>query len=275
MNALILFQFFAFKYDPYGFAPAVDSRGQPVLAVFVEALCGDAVHEACPCVGIQPFPCQPECPLQANLIDQAEPLVSSPPLSMAISVGSFQTPRSALWRCHKSSFAYLSPVGTGAEVSSRFMAFASQPSCRPSLHGHYPLLHYYSGSDFCPAPLARFPARAVLNASIYHLPCVPTPNIPNNPFLPSMRGVYEETDGALATGFATRSQARRCCKPNRVHFRLGPQVRLELLPTPSHEDAVASGCYPIARLGRLRLSLVDFIYVHSHGREPREGLGLH
>ena len=54
---------------------------------------------------------------------------------------------------------------------------------------------------------------------------------------------------ALATGFATRSQARRCCKPNRVHFRLGPQVRLGLLPTPSHDDAVASGSSPVARLG--------------------------
>ncbi len=54
---------------------------------------------------------------------------------------------------------------------------------------------------------------------------------------------------AQATGFATCSQARRCCKPNRVHFRLEPQVRLGLLPTPPHDDAVASGSSPVARLG--------------------------
>jgi hypothetical protein len=43
-----------------------------------------------------------------------------------------------LWRCHKSSSTCLYLAGTGAEVSSQFMAFAFPLSCRPSLHGHYP-----------------------------------------------------------------------------------------------------------------------------------------
>ncbi len=72
---------------------------------------------------------------------------------------------------------------------------------------------------------------------------------PTTPFLPRVRGMWGETVAAHAAGFAIRQQARRCCKPNRVHFRLGLQVRLGRLPTPPRDDAVASGCSPVARLG--------------------------
>jgi len=61
--------------------------------------------------------------------------------------------------------------------------------------------------------------------------------------------MWEETVAARAAGFASHSKARRCWKPNRVHLYLGPQVRLGLLSTPSRDDAVASDCYPVARLG--------------------------
>jgi hypothetical protein len=64
------------------------------------------------------------------------------PLARAASIGSVHTPRSALWRCHRSSSACLSPEpiggGTGADGSSRFMVSAFPLSCLPSLHGRYP-----------------------------------------------------------------------------------------------------------------------------------------
>jgi len=67
-------------------------------------------------------------------------------------------------------------------------------------------------------------------------PCVLAPAIHNSPFLPRVRGMWEETVAAHAAGFANRSEARHCCKPNRIHSRLGPQVRLGLLSTPSRDD---------------------------------------
>ena len=37
--------------------------------------------------------------------------------------------------------------------------------------------------------------------------------------------------------------------PYRVHFRLGPSFRLQLLPTPSCDDAVAFDCMPVSASG--------------------------
>ena len=42
-------------------------------------------------------------------------------------------------------------------------------------------------------------------------------------------------------GFALRAEARQTIRPNRVHFRCGPVVRLTMLPTPPHGDAVSFG----------------------------------
>jgi hypothetical protein len=48
----------------------------------------------------------------------------------------------------------------------------------------------------------------------------------------------------IGLGFATFPQARHTTRPNRVHFRCGLDVLLELLPTPSLEDAVTFGYRP-------------------------------
>jgi hypothetical protein len=45
-------------------------------------------------------------------------------------------------------------------------------------------------------------------------------------------------------GFATWQQARRDTRPNRVHLRCGPDVRLPVLPTPPRGDAVPFGYKP-------------------------------
>ena len=43
----------------------------------------------------------------------------------------------------------------------------------------------------------------------------------------------------LGLGFAIRRQARQTTRPNRVHFRCGLTVRVPMLPTPPHSDAVS------------------------------------
>jgi hypothetical protein len=48
----------------------------------------------------------------------------------------------------------------------------------------------------------------------------------------------------LHLGFAISQQARQVDRPNRVHFRLGLVVRLPMLPTPPHGDAVSVGYKP-------------------------------
>jgi hypothetical protein len=45
-------------------------------------------------------------------------------------------------------------------------------------------------------------------------------------------------------GFATCQQARHGIRPNRVHCRCGPAVRLPVLPTPPRGDAVPVGYKP-------------------------------
>jgi hypothetical protein len=42
-------------------------------------------------------------------------------------------------------------------------------------------------------------------------------------------------------GFALRAEARQSIRPNRVHLRCGPAIRLAMLPTPPHGDAVSFG----------------------------------
>ena len=46
---------------------------------------------------------------------------------------------------------------------------------------------------------------------------------------------------APVLGFATRMQARQSIRPNRVHLRCGPAVRLTMLPTSPCGDAVSFG----------------------------------
>lgn len=81
-------------------------------------------------------------------------------------------------------------------------------SCRPWLHGHYPLQRYYDGSDFC-LPSHDVPAQTDLLCS-RHVPCLTydhqTPWFapPRVPCLPS------RTAACGQQGFATREQARRC-----------------------------------------------------------------
>ena len=137
--------------------------------------------------------------------------------------------------------------------------------------GVTPLRHYYGDSDCCPAPLARIPARTALIRCAH-----PSRGHPPGALSPLRSGSMRPHDTFPAFSPQPSSTARfspvyegcgrkrlplmRQASPfarrlaavvNRtlVHSRLGPQVRLGLLPTPSRDDAVASGCFPVARLG--------------------------
>ncbi len=87
-----------------------------------------------------------------------------------------------------------------------------------------------------------------------NLPDVPAPATPRRPVCLSLR--FDIRAGPRAEsrafcrhacalygtlGFASLSQARRSDRPNRVHFRSGPPVRLPVLSTPSRDDAVPVG----------------------------------
>lgn len=52
------------------------------------------------------------------------------------------------------------------------------------------------------------------------------------------------TRSCLHLGFAINEKARQVFRPNRVYERLGLAVRLPLLPTPPHGDAVSVGYKP-------------------------------
>ena len=98
------------------------------------------------------MPSTPQAPALARTFPRAGPgvrpdaalstrpghLPPSSPLARAASIGSAHAPRPAPWRVHRSSSACSSLAGTGADGSSRSMAPAFPPSCRPWLHGHCP-----------------------------------------------------------------------------------------------------------------------------------------
>ena len=146
---------------------------------------------------------------------------------------------------------------TSSRLLSTCFAFAEVacplPFCFPAAlrsTGVFPFRRYYGGSDSRPAPLARGPVRVGLHAS----PMRPSLRSHLNHPPPSDPPLGRECPGGpvpvCAGGFAIRSQARHGGRPNQVHFRLGPQVRLGLLSTPPRGDAVASGCSPGSRPGR-------------------------
>jgi hypothetical protein len=52
---------------------------QPALAVFPEAIHRDAIHAACPCVGLHFFPSELKHVRPGDFVDQAEPLLPFQP----------------------------------------------------------------------------------------------------------------------------------------------------------------------------------------------------
>ena len=67
---------------------------------------------------------------------------------------------------------------------------------------------------------------------------IPSPTTPPSPAIaftryPSARQVSE-----IGLGFASCQEARQRARPNRVHFRYGLVILLQLFPTPPRDDAV-------------------------------------
>src|SRR5205807_551161 len=84
--------------------------------------------------------------------------------------------------------------------------------------------------------------------SLLHVPGLPTIPPPPTPLAP--RSLLHATrqrrglPGHPGPGFALHSRARRTTRPYRVHLRCGLVVHLQLLPTPSREDAVTFSYRP-------------------------------
>jgi hypothetical protein len=141
----------------------------PTLAVLLKALYRDAVNATNPGVAMHLFPRQLKGSFCADLVDQAELLLSFQPpfegrkhrLGPHSAFGFVALPQIF--------FRLLSPElndeETGADGSSQFMALAFPLSCRPSLQGRYPassllrrlrLLPGSARTDSCPNRSRRF-----------------------------------------------------------------------------------------------------------------------
>ena len=190
------------------------------------------------------------------------------PLSRAVSIGSVHTPRSALWRCHRSSCACLSLAGTREDVSSRFMASAFPPSCRPLLHrwlaGFVPWFPVFPALDFpwlacatmAALTSAGHPAVSRPGSSPAFTP-TPLPDIlsPTTPTSPPSANALFRRRSLLFTSRLRQSLAGSpvCC--GRIVFicfvfltvcqglLVAPSIRTQL-PTPPRGDAVTSGSQP-------------------------------
>ena len=124
---------------------------------------------------------------------------------------------------------------TAANNSSSVMFFALLPSCIPWLGARYALLSYYGCSDFPGAALSTVcpPGKFTAYFANASLPFCPQPPhacdgsfhaVPGflsyHRYLSTPRGVLRESGHCQIrsrAGFAVRSFARPCIRPNRVH----------------------------------------------------------
>ena len=193
-------------------------------------------------------PGRPKHPLAVHLVDQAKPFPSFNAVfqrrqhALAPHRGFYPRPVSALDFCalssprgHSRRFAfalprYLAHASTFLPPVPR-RCFASSAS-----RGSSPL-RYHEGSDSCTAHLRRR-----------------SPRLPRHTFLsfrlqprglPGHRLPPRQRDQRVSD-FALESQARRSSPPNRVRSSYGPTVRLRLLSTPLHSDAVTLGYGAVA-----------------------------
>jgi hypothetical protein len=145
------------------------------------------------------------------------------------------------------TFRRVSPacLGTHATVAGVVepdMSFTLSPSCRPWLHGRYPLHSYYGDSDSRAAPFEH--RRGSL--CLCHDAFGPFSLQPPLHRIQSPDNVgCEGWTGTTGADFAFPTQARLVNRPNRVHPHwydgLGRVFSLGQLPTPPCGDAVASG----------------------------------
>ena len=165
----------------------------------------------------------------------------------------------------------------------RSLGHARLPSSwNPSLHARYALRCYDGSSD---SRASQSPARVSL-LHVPHRPDVPTPTTRRRPIRLSLgcaESVLTANHGVPATGVSRRSvrhvgfalsrQARRDDRPNRVHLRFGPPVRLAMLPTPPLGDAVSTGY----RLKLIKppdkdLHLADPVHLQTHWQRLSAGV---
>jgi len=100
------------------------------------------------------------------------------------------------------------------------------------------LRRYYGTSDSCPSQSSR----AGLLASCTGISNRSASNHLIAPSIAFSRYPSASTASGLPVlGFAIRVEARQSIRPNRVHLRCGPAIRLTMLPTPPHGDAVSFG----------------------------------
>ena len=117
------------------FAEVLFDCEQPLLAVFCKVRYRDAVHATGPCVGLHLFPGQLQRAFSTDVasyfymmlrwlsryarlsirLNHTPPLI---PRSRAMSIFSLQTPRWALWCCHRASSPCLPVAGTAGDGSS-------------------------------------------------------------------------------------------------------------------------------------------------------------
>ena len=157
------------------------------------------------------------------------------------------------------AWASLPCLAFGTPGSSRCVCISLTfpPSYPPWLHGRYPLLRYYGGSDSCPAPSSTRTGILDYRSCISRHPVSTHPMRPwpghasgSGQALPSIRfSSYRQFVGLrslLAVSSVASGRIEFVSQPLFGPLFYGLSVHFQLLPTPPHGDAVTFSCWRLA-----------------------------